>query len=361
MADDDHDEDEAGRPLGRVVQLERPRQARRRGPQVRPRSGAPFDGTGATTLGPRNVGVGEDDADDALASRPAARLRSVTVRGGRSTGETYLVDADGDEDDLDHVDDPDVLASSSLHPRMRRRRIAIRRLEGRRRLRRLTWVLAGLALVVDGVALAHTGFVDVDHFAVTGSEASSEVAIRRASGIHEGDALLTLDESDAEKGIEALPWVAEADVVKQWPGTVAITVTERAPVAVVQLSEQVGAPQALVDGSGRVLDIGAQLPGVVMVTGAPPGLAEGQEVPGVVRDALDVAQTVNARLPGAVTAVSTDLEATLASGGVVRFGSLDDIDDKTVALATVLSGVDLECLAVLNLAVADHPALTRRC
>jgi hypothetical protein len=80
-----------------------------------------------------------------------------------------------------------------------------------------------------------------------------------------------------------------------------------------------------------------------------------------VRDALDVAQTVNARLPGAVTAVSTDLEATLASGGVVRFGSLDDIDDKTVALATVLAGVDLECLAVLNLAVADHPALTRSC
>jgi cell division protein FtsQ len=359
MADDDGDEDEGGRPLGRVVQLERPRQARRRGPPGRPRSGAPLDGTGATTLGPRNVGVGEDD-DDAFASRPGARLRSVTVRGGRSTGETHRVDR-GDEDDVDLVEDPETLAPSSLHPRMRRRRITIRRLEGRRRLRRLTWALAGLALVIDGVALAHTGFVDVDHFEVTGSGATSEAAIRRASGIAEGDALLTLDESGAEKGIEALPWVAEADVVRQWPGTVAITVTERAPVAVVQLSEQVGAPQALVDGSGRVLDIGAQLPGVVMVTGAPPGLSEGQEVPGVVRDALDVAETVNARLPGAVTAVSTDLEATLASGGVVRFGSLDDIDDKTVALATVLAGVDLECLAVLNLAVADHPALTRSC
>lgn len=359
MADDDYDEDDAGRPSGRVVQLDRPRTARRRGPQGRPRGGAPFDfdGTGATTLGPHGGGLGEGDADDGPGAAPAARLRVITVRGGRSTGETRVV---GDEDDVD-VDDPEVVATSLLHPRMRRRRIAIRRLEGRRRLRRLTWVLGGLAVLVDGTALAHTGFVDVDRFEIAGAMATSEAAIRGASGIDEGDALLTLDEGAAEQRIEALPWVDEADVVKQWPGTVRVTVTERVPAAVVQLSEQVGAPLALVDATGRVLDIGAQLPGVIMVTGAPPGLAEGQEVPGAVRDALDVALAADARLPGAVTAVSTDLDAALAGGGVVRFGSLDDIDDKIVALATVLSGVDLQCLAVLNLAVADHPALTRGC
>jgi cell division protein FtsQ len=377
--DDDHDEDDA-RPPGRVVQLDRPRPARRRGPQGRPRSGAPFDvdGPGATTFGPRGAGLGEydeydeyghhgadEDDDDGPDVTPAARLRVVTVRGGRRTGESQVVDADDEEafDDDVELDDPDPLAVSVLHPRMRRRRITIRRIEGRRRLRRLTWVLGGLALLVDGIALAHTGFVDVDRFEVVGSTATPEAAIRAASGIDAGDALLTLDEGKAEQRIEALPWVAEADVVKQWPDTVRITVTDRVPAVVVQISDDAGAgaPLALVDATGRVLDIGAQLPGVIMVTGAPPGLAEGQEVPGVVRDALDVARATNDRLPGAVTAVSTDLDATLAGGGVVRFGSLDEIDDKVVALATVLAGVDLQCMAVLNVAVADHPALTRSC
>jgi hypothetical protein len=46
---------------------------------------------------------------------------------------------------------------------------------------------------------------------------------------------------------------------------------------------------------------------------------------------------------------------------VVRFGSVDDLDTKLMALATVLARVDLECLDSLNLAVADHPALTRSC
>jgi hypothetical protein len=83
-------------------------------------------------------------------------------------------------------------------------------------------------------------------------------------------------------------------------------------------------------------------------------------VPATVRDALRVAVGAAERAPGAVVSVSPDLEASLAGGGVVRFGSAEALEEKLVALATVLSDVDLTDLAVLDLRVPSSPALTRQ-
>jgi cell division protein FtsQ len=349
--------DDAARPMGRVVQLQRTRSRRRRGSGTdvtRPPGGSPDDPAGAAGTGPGATDATAEGAADGGA--PLTTLRGRPGRGG----------VPGDPateagDDAGSAPGTGPVSIASLHPRMRSRRIAVRRSEGLRRLRRLTWGLAGLALLVDGVALAHTGFVDVDEFAVVGTANVSAAAVEHASGIDLGDALLTLDEAGAERRIERLPWVAEADVVRQWPGTVRITVTERQPAAVLQVKDDPAVPLALVDATGRVLEIGAHPEGLIAVTEVPPPLAEGDRAPAAARDALRIADAASRRMPGTIVSLTSDLEATLGSGGVVLFGSADDLDTKLTALSTVLSGVDLECLESLELSVPDHPALRRSC
>jgi cell division protein FtsQ len=401
----DSRDDDAARPFGRVVQLQRPRPRRRR---VGGRSGgAAADPTrpagrwaGAVAAGEHEPGEADQGLDPGPAGAGAKAGPRRRAGGRRHTGEVFddVASPVGGETGAASGEPPAPAGSGvvalttargrrgrgeahdagsaptggegapaaeaalpELHPRMRRRRIAVRRSEGLRRLRRLTWGLAGLALLVDGLALAHTGFADVDRFAVAGSPHVPAAAVRHASGIHAGDALLTLDEAGAERRIEELPWVAEADVVRQWPDTVRIVVTERQPAAVLQVSEDPAAPLALVDATGRVLEIGAHPEGLIAVTQVPPELGEGDLVPSEARDAVRIAVASSQRMPGTIVSLTVGLEATLGSGGVVLFGSVDDLDSKLMALSTVLAGVDLECLDSLDLAVPDHPALRRSC
>ena len=298
---------------------------------------------------PADVEVVEPETDaDADDTDPGALISQIGERKAREA-----------EDD-DSGEGAVVDAAVVFHDRMRERRIAVRRDEGLRRLRRLAWVLGGLVLLVDGAALAHTSLADVDHVVVQGGAQTSAGAIRAASGIHTHDALLTLDEQGAERSIEELSWVAGADVQRRWPDTVRITVTERTPAAVLQ-SAAPGLPLALVDASGRVLQIGGAVPpGLVTVTDVPPVMREGAELPEKARAALRIALAAPQRAPGAITTVSTRLEGTLIGGGVVRFGSLDHLDEKLVALATVLARVDTSCLGVLDVKVPGSPTVSRR-
>ena len=297
-------------------------------------------------------GDGEDDAD-APDDAGSAVVRLLTAAPPPSDGEGPGDDGEGSGDGPG--EDGDALA---LHPRMRDRRIAVLRDEGRRRLRRLAWGIAGLTLVVDGAALAHTPFADVDHIVVEGSTKNGDSTIRWASGIEETDALLTLDEHGAEASIERLSWVATADVKREWPSTVRIVVHERVPAAVLQSAP--GLPLAVVDAEGRVLQIGGSVPpGLVTITGVPRKMREGRPLPASARDALTLALAAPALVPGAVTTVSQTLEATLTSGGVVRFGSIDDLDEKLATFAAVLARVDTSCLGVLDVKVPGSATVSR--
>lgn len=242
--------------------------------------------------------------------------------------------------------------------RMRRRRIAVRRAEGHRRLRRVRWALLVVAVLVDGAAIAHLPLFDVKRIDIEGTTQTPAATVAWASGLHRGDTLATLDEQGAERRIERLPWVADADVIRQWPSTVRIVVTERRPVAVVYAGD--GFPPAVVDESGRVLSIGGPVPfGLMTLTGLDGGLREGGMLPSSMEPALELGVALNERVSGAVVAVDENLDATLAAGGIVRFGSTDDLAEKLVALQAFLSDVDLTGLAVLDLRVPSSPALRR--
>ena len=117
-----------------------------------------------------------------------------------------------------------------MDPRLRQRRIEVRRQEGRRRLRRLLIALGVLAMLTLLWALTYSSLVDVDHVVVSGAAHTTEADVRAAAAIGQGQPMAYLDTRAAAHRIEALPWVASASVRRDLPGTVRIDVVERVPV-----------------------------------------------------------------------------------------------------------------------------------
>jgi POTRA domain, FtsQ-type len=262
-----------------------------------------------------------------------------------------------------------------VDPRMRSRRIHVQRSAGRRRLRRVSLVLAVVAVVVLGLAATRTPLLDVDRVLVSGVDGARAEAVRSAAAVAPDQPLVSLDTGAVADRVEDLPWVASAQVSRSWPATVRVRVTEREVVAAVQVTEQ---RVALVDADGYVVSVeegavepadsgddaeaggdGGVAAGELVLTGIDGPIAEGRRLDGDARDAITVAAAVAERLPDTVASVSTDLDAELVSGGVVRFGSTDDLDEKITAVKTVLSDVDTACMALLDVRVPGSPALTR--
>lgn len=240
---------------------------------------------------------------------------------------------------------------------MRSRRIAVRRDQGRRRLKRFILALGVVAVIVAGVVATQTPLLDVDRVRVEGVARTGVAEVRRAAGIDRGDPMVGVDTGGAAARIEGLPWVARAAISRHWPGTIEVVVTEREPLAIVAVA---GGRVAVVDRDGRVLQITRQTAaGLPEVTGVSGRIAEGEELGSRARDALTVVRALGERLPGVVATVSSDLDASLVAGGEIRFGSTDDLDDKIVAVETVLADVDISCLDVLDVRVPGSPALTR--
>lgn len=245
-----------------------------------------------------------------------------------------------------------------IDPRIRARRIEVRRGQGRRRLQRLVDV-GVLALVALGFAAAlWSPLLDVDEVRVHGAARSGREAVLDVAGITVGDRLAGLDLQAAGERVAALPWVQEVRLRRGVDGVVTVDVRERTPVAALVA----GAVTLLVDPAGRVLGPATSAPdvgGLVVLEGveAPP---PGAYVDAGAADALALAEAVASTVPGAVASVRTEgLTATLVQGGEVRFGDATQLDAKVRSLATMLDQVDLSCLAVLDLRLPSNAVLTR--
>lgn len=245
----------------------------------------------------------------------------------------------------------------AVHPRMRLRRIEVRRDAGRRRLRRVAALLSVAVAVLAVATLVRSPLLDVDHVRTTAGEHTTAAAILDAAGIDRRQEMLSVDAGAAERRIEALPWVKSATVTRRWPGTVDVRVTERTATAAVRIADT---RWAEVDDTGRVLAVRDAPPaGMPAVRGVAGRIEEGKQLPSVAADALAVIDATTAALPDGITEVDTDLDVTLAYGTMVRFGTRAELDEKVAALELVLAQVDLSCLAIVDLRAPDSPALTR--
>jgi len=255
--------------------------------------------------------------------------------------------------------EPPAAPSAPIDPRIRARRIEVRRVEGRRRLQRAVDLAMLAAVGLGFLGALWTPLLDVDEIRVQGARQTPVAAVVERSGLATGDALIGVDVGAVGRRVAALPWAESVSVRRGVDGVVAIDVTERTAVAVVRS----GAEGLLVDRDGRVLGPMTGVAGptsVIELTGVGSVPAPGDYLPDGLADALRVAERLALLAPGAVSSLDAEgLTGRLVAGGTVRFGDASRIDTKVRSLRTVLDQVDLSCLALLDLRLPGTPVLTR--
>jgi len=247
----------------------------------------------------------------------------------------------------------------SIDPRLRARRITVRREAGRRRLRLVAVAGVVFVLALAAVVVARSPLLAVDDVVVSGAVYTDPVALDAVTATVIGDSMLTLDSKALEQQLEALPWVRRADVWRDWPRTVRVDVVERRPVATFYGDD---GRYRVVDVDGRVLAVVDGLPvDVVAIAGQGPALAPGAVAPTPVPDAAAVA----AALPDALRVRLADVAPgpdgiilRLVDGPQVVLGTTERLREKLVAALTVLNRLEPGTGGSLDVRVPDRPTLT---
>ena len=255
------------------------------------------------------------------------------------------------------------MAAPPMDPRIRRRRIEVRREEGRRRLRFLVASSLAAATVAAAAGATRSPLLDVDRLEVRGARRTPRAQVLAVTGLGRHPLMVEVDEAEVARRVESLPWVLQAEAARRWPGTVRIALTERTAEVVVAAE---GGRWALADGSGRVLEVADQKPpGLPVVANLPPPGPPGSSLAGPAGAALSVASALPAQLRPRVSELSVlpggEVELRLVPpGALARLGRPVRLGQKLATLVTLLDKADLSRAAVIDVRVPQAPTLTRR-
>ena len=206
------------------------------GPRRRPRPAVDArSGSDRPELGRRRPHAG-DRSGESQARRSAPARRGTgrgrdrpPGRGARSTWRRATATAAGDR------------SRRVVHPRVWQRRVAVLREQGHRRLR---WVVGGVAVLVAlcvALLVLHTPLLALRHATVRGADHTGRRGrARRRPALLDHPPLIDVDPKSVAARVEALPWVAHAVVVRHWPDSVTIIVTERVPLGSVAQARRRG-------------------------------------------------------------------------------------------------------------------------
>ena len=152
----------------------------------------------------------------------------------------------------------------------------------------------------------------IDRIVVEGQRLTSEHDVTEALGVSKGDPIMGFSIDEAERNVEALPFVETAIVQRRLPATVLVSLVERTPFAVWQDQGRF----LLIDRTGKVVqnqglngkdaEAFARLP-LVVGPGAPPA-AE------ALIDALDQAPAIRAQVVAMVRVGQRRWNLTLKNG-----------------------------------------------
>lgn len=248
-----------------------------------------------------------------------------------------------------------------VHDRIAARRHEIEHGRSRRRLGWLVAVATVLILVLAALALSRSPVLSVARFDIdlSGAQHVSIAQVEFAAGVRPHSPMTAVDVDAAARRLAALPWVESATVVRRWPRTLAIRIIERTPVA--QVPSSTGG-WLLVDESGQLLE-GGPVPtaGLLHLHSPPVAAVAGTNIGHGQREALALAGRLPASLVTRLSDVDSSgggLHAGIASGGQVRFCGTDDLDEKILALNTLLGRVDPARVATIDVCVPSAPVVT---
>lgn len=119
---------------------------------------------------------------------------------------------------------------NTMDERIAERRHQVTEDRARGRLRWLIWVVLAIGVVALGVWLVNSPFLSIQSVTVTGAERTNPAAIAADLAAAPGTPTISVRAGAIEAALLADPWIAEADVVVSWPGSVEIHVVERQPI-----------------------------------------------------------------------------------------------------------------------------------
>jgi len=299
---------------------------------------APDDRQASTTI----VISAEDELPDAVylaAGDPLLQATTVappTVTGGGQR--VFIDDTSGTEGDVLPMEA--AATATRIEPRLRERRIAVKRATTRKRLKWALIVVGLIAIVVATLAVLGSGLFAIDDVEVEGAVYTDPAALEAVVEDLRGTPVLRADTGEAERTLERIPWVENARVTTYFPDRARIELRERRPVASYQAED---GSFRVIDPDGRVLDmLPAQPVDYLPVTSAEvPALNPGEFAPAGFRSA---ASLVDALTPGmraiaasvVVAPDASDLRLLLTDGVEVHFGAGTDLVAKLVRLQTWL-------------------------
>jgi cell division protein FtsQ len=282
---------------------------------------------------PKVISIDADDLPDAV-------YVAGSLEGDGSRSIVFIED-DTSGDAMNAESDRDL--RRGIEPRMRERRVQVKRAQSRKRLR---WVVAAGVLVLIGIgalALVGSGVFAVreENVFVTGNVYTDPERLQAVIDDLVGTPTLLVDTQAAERRLEQIAWVDEAKVTVSFPYSAAIEIRERQAMATYRGPD--GRFRVL-DRDGRVLDVLDQYPiAYVLVVGPDPvDLEAGQFAPDGYAAAAELAKNLTGSVRGQVdrievTANGSSLVMWLRDGSDVRFGEARDLFTKLVRLETRLA------------------------
>lgn len=277
------------------------------------------------------LGGEPDDDPDRAGGGPTGRPTVVIVE------ESALGDIERQEASVGRV------RRRPIEPRLRQRRIAIRRLIARRRL---YWtVLAGVFVLVAVAALAVLGSplfaVRADQVVVTGVVYTDPERLEAVLDEIVGTPSLRIDTRRLEAELESIPWVERARVRIDFPYAATVEIRERGAMTTYQGPD--GRFRVL-DRFGRVLDVidGYPFAYVLLVGPDPVDLEPGAFAPIGYAAASELAKNLTPTVRGRVDRIDVRSDGTqlimhLDDGSEVYFGEARDFFAKLLRLETVLA------------------------
>ncbi len=257
----------------------------------------------------------------------------------------------GDDLGPDTVDiGADTRSSVTMEPRIRDRRVEVRRALGRRRLR---MIIAGAVVLLAAVAaLAVLGSslfgVRADQVEVIGAVYTDPEALSEIIDDVVGRPTLTLDTERVEQQVRSIAWVESAQVRASFPHRLVIDIRERVPLATFRGPD---GQFRVIDRHGRILDVITGEPVAYVLVEIPEvdNLSQGQFTTQGPAAAAELAQALTPGIRQRVQMMEVALDgsdlvvvlvpwdgSTAQSPVRVQFGAASDLLVKLVRLESVL-------------------------
>lgn len=201
----------------------------------------------------------------------------------------------------------------------------------RRVVRAVVWTLVVVLVVAVVYVVAFSPVFAVRRIAISGTKVLSKQDVIAASGVVVGTPLALVDPGQVADRLAGLPPVAQVTVVRGWPDTVQISITERRP----RLAIPADGGFLLADAGGVVFETVDSLPSGLVTVQAPTSDRQLLVDVGVVFSALS--SDTAAKVDRVEASSRDDIELKLNDGARVIWGDAEQSSLKSQVLDNLLA------------------------